>query len=129
MTVLSETHKSVSQTLMLQNVQASKLDRSEENSNPQVSVPSSGVRHRPSKRKSIGGTAVNKNKSKKERGKVCRNIHVGLERQIQEVILTIAEENADAPIESVRKCHRGKGGFLENKCLPLKDFTFSMKAL
>ena len=35
-------------------------EATEENNNPQVCVPASGVRHRPLKRKSIEGTFVNK---------------------------------------------------------------------
>ena len=44
----------------------------EENNNFQVFVPGSGAWHRPSTKKSIEGSSVSKNKSKKERVKVCR---------------------------------------------------------
>ena len=55
----------------------------EENTNPQVFVPSSGARHRPVKTKtSIEGTFVWKRKQKK--AAVNKNMHVGLGRQLKE---------------------------------------------
>ena len=48
-----------------------------ENNNPQVFVPGNGARQRPSKKKSIDGSFVTKNKGKKGKKK-HRNIHAGL---------------------------------------------------
>ena len=77
---------------------------SEESNNPQVFVPSSGVWDRPFKRKNIEGTFVNKEKSKKGRSKIYRNMHLGLGRQLQEASSIIAKENADSPINCSSPC-------------------------
>ena len=59
------------------------LDR-EDNSNPKAFIIGSGVRHRYSKKKSIEGSFVKRNKGQKGKKKAYRNFHVGLGRQLQE---------------------------------------------
>ena len=76
----------------------------EENNNPQVFVPASGVRHRLMKRKHIERTFVNRKKLKKGRGNAYKTVHVGLRRQLQEAKLILADENADVPIDCSPPC-------------------------
>ena len=59
-------------------------DVTEENINPQVFVPDSGVRHRPLKSKITEWTFVNKKKLKKGRDNIYKTMHNGLGRQLQE---------------------------------------------
>ena len=67
---------------------------------PQVFVPGSGVQYRPSKRKSIEGSFVSNTKSNKRRSKAYRNIHLGLDKQLQEAELILGQEDSDVPIDS-----------------------------
>ena len=99
---------------------------------------------------SIKGTFVNKRKLKKGRGNVYKTMHVGLERQLQEAQLFLAEKNADVPIDcsppcgqeppeenfqefvllaglGVIKCHSCKGEIKKKKCPPSKDLAFHMQ--
>ena len=76
----------------------------EENVNPQVLVPASGVRHRPLKRKSdIEGRFVNR-KLKKGRANIYKTMHVGLGMQLKEAKGILAEENEDVPIDCSPPC-------------------------
>ena len=76
----------------------------EENTNPQVFVPESGVRLRPLKRKSgIEGKFVNK-KLKKGRANVYKTMHVGLGRQLKEAKAVLTEENENVPIDCSPTC-------------------------
>ena len=63
----------------------------------------SGVGHMPSKKKSIEGSFVRKNKTKKGKKTVYKNIHSGLRRQLQEAESILVEED-DMPIESSPPC-------------------------
>ena len=101
---------------------------------------------------SIEESFVGKNKPKKGRGKVYRNIHLGLVKQLQETELILAHEDSDVPIYSspscgeeapkenspevvvlsrldIRKWNRYKGKFTKNMKPILKDFVFHMRAL
>ena len=114
----------------------------EENTNPQVFVPASGVRHRPLKRKSsMEGKFVNKKKLKKGRANLYKTMHVGLGKQLKEANAILTEENTDEPFDccppcsqelpketfpevvllaalGVRKCHSCKGDILRMNCPP-----------
>ena len=73
----------------------------EENENPQVFVPSGGVRHRPAKTKTgIEGTFVQTKKQKKSSAN--KNIHIGLRQQLNEAEDILAEK--DVPIDSSPPC-------------------------
>ena len=48
--------------------------------------------------------SVNKKKSNKGRGRVYRNIHLGLGKQFQEATLILAEEDCDVPIDLSPLC-------------------------
>ena len=77
----------------------------EESNNPQVFVPGSGTRDRPSKKKSIEGSFVMKSNGKKEKKKINRNIHVGLRMQLQEAEYMLGDgEDGDTPIEFSLPC-------------------------
>ena len=57
----------------------------EENTNPQVFVPSDGARYRPMQTKTgIEGTFLHKKKPKKAAVNVNKNMHVGLGRELKE---------------------------------------------
>ena len=63
----------------------------QENTNPQVFIPSSGTRHRPVKtRTSIQGAFIQKKKQKKTT--VQKNIHIGLAHQITVAEAILAEK-------------------------------------
>ena len=86
-----------------------------ENTNPQVFLPASGVRHRLLKRRSgIEGKFVKK-KQKKGRTNVYKTMYVGLGRQLKEAEAILAGENADAPIDCSPPCGQEppKENFLE----------------
>ena len=48
-------------------------EATEENNNPEIFVPGSGVRHRPLKSKSIEGTFVNKKENEERKGQCIQN--------------------------------------------------------
>ena len=120
----------------------------QENTNPQVFIPSSGTRHRPVKAKTSiqGGAFVQKKKQKKTT--VPKNIHIGLACQITvaEAILAEKEINCSPPSSwvcpgesvpevvlmaalGIRRCHGCKGQILKQNCQSPKHLVFQMQAL
>ena len=119
----------------------------QENTNPQVFIPSSGTRHRSVKTKtSIQGAFLQKKKQKKTT--VQKNIHIGLACQITvaEAILAEKEINCLPPCSQVppednvlevvpmaalgiRRCHGCRGEILKQNCQPPKDLVFWLQAL
>ena len=120
----------------------------QENTNPQIFIPSSGARHRPVKTKtSIQGKYVQKKKQKK--ATVKKTSHLGLAHQITvvEAILAEKEINCSPPCSQgppednvpevvlmaalgIRRCHGCKGEILKQNCKPPpKDLVFWMQAL
>ena len=110
----------------------------QENTNPQVFVPSSHTRHRPVKTKTgIQGAFVQKKKQKKSI--VQKNVHIGLAHQIKvvEAILAEKEINCSPPCSQeppeenvpevvlmaalgIRRCHGCKREIFKQKCQPSK---------
>ena len=110
----------------------------QENTNPQIFIPSSGARHRPVKTKtSIKGKYVQKKKQKKTT--VKKTSHIGLAHQIRvaEAILAEKEINCSPPCSQgppkdnapedvlmaalgIRRCHSCKGEILKQNCQPPK---------
>ena len=90
-----------------------------ENTNPQVFVPASGVRHRLLKTKTgMEGKFLNKKKMKKERANVYKTMHIGLGRQSKEAkgcSQELPDENLPEVVLlaalGVRKCQGCKGKF------------------
>ena len=119
----------------------------QENTNPQIFIPSSGARHRSVKTKtSIQGEYVPKKKQKKTT--VKKTSHIGLTYQITvaEAILAVKEINCSPPCSQgppednvpevvlmaalgIRRCHGCKGEILKQNCQPPKDLVFQMQAL
>ena len=119
----------------------------QENTNPQIFIPSSGARHRPVKTKtSMQGKYVQKMKQKKTT--VKKTSHIGLAHQITvaEAILAEKEINCSPPCFQgpprdnvpevvlmaalgIRRCHGCKGEILKKNCQPPKDLVFWLQAL
>ena len=119
----------------------------QENTNPQIFIPSSGARHRPVKTKtSIQGEYVQKKKQKETT--VKKTSHIGLACQITvaEAILVEKEINCSPPCSQgppkdnvpevvlmaalgIKRCHGCKGEILKQNCQPPKDLVFWMQAL
>ena len=121
-------------------------EATEENTNPQVFVPASGVRHRLLKAKTgIEEKFLNNKKPKKGRANAYKTMHVGLGRQLKEAKAILAKE--DVPIDcslpcsqelpegnfpvvvllavfSVRKFQGCKGEILRIKCPAQKIWAF-----
>ena len=116
----------------------------QENTNPQIFIPSSGARHRPVKTKtSIQGEYVQKKKTT-----VKKTSHIGLAHQITvaEAILAEKEINCSPPCSQglpndnvpevvlmaalgIRRCHGCKGEILKQNYQSPKDLVFQMQAL
>ena len=121
----------------------------QENTNPQIFIPSSGARHRPVKTKtSIQGKYVQKKKRNKRKQLSKKTSHIGLAHQITvaEAILVEKEINCSPPCSQglpednvpkvvlmaalgIRRCHGCKGEILKQNCQPPKDLVFWMQAL
>ena len=127
-------------------------EEGEENNDPHMFVLGTGVRHGPSKEKSIGGSFVTKNNGKKGKEEIYRNIHAGLGRQLQEVECILADDDDDVPIEcsppygqdlpaenyneivlfsglGITKWHGCMGETIWKMYLPPTEFDFHVKAL
>ena len=112
----------------------------QENTNPQVLIPSSGTRHRPVKTKtSIQGAFVQKRNKRKQ---LSKNIHIGLACQITVAEAILAEKviNCSPPSSQVclgesvpevvlmaalgiRRCYGNKGEILKQNCQPPQRFS------
>ena len=108
----------------------------QENTNPQVLIPSSGARHRPVKTKtSIQGSFVQKKKQKKTTVKKTSHIGLALKITVAEAILAEKEINCSPPCSQVppednvsevvlmatlgiRRCHGCKREILKQNCQP-----------
>ena len=119
----------------------------QENTNPQVFIPSSGARHRPVKTKtSIQSAFVQKKKPKKTTVKKTSHIDLAHQITVAEAILAEKEINCSPPCSQVppednvpevvlmaalgiRRCHGCKGEILKQNCQTPKDFVFWLQAL
>ena len=99
-----------------------------ENTNPEIFIPSSGVRHRPVKTKtSIQGKNVQKKKQKKTTVKTTSHTSLAHQVTVEEAILTEKEINCSPPCSQephednvpevvlmaalgIRRCHGCRGG-------------------
>ena len=119
----------------------------QENTNPQIFIPSSGARHRPIKTKtSIQGEYVQKKKQKKKT--IKKTSHIGLAHQIIVAEAILAEKEikcspacSQGPPEGnvpeavlmavlgIRRCHGCKEEILKQNCQPPKDLVFQLQAL
>ena len=108
----------------------------QENTNPQIFIPSSGARHRPVKTKtSIQGKYVQKKKQKKTTVKKTSHIDLAHQITVAEAILAEKEINCSPPCSQgppkdnvpevvlmvalgIRRCHGCQGEILKQNCQP-----------
>ena len=117
----------------------------QENTNPQVFIPSSGARHRPVKTNYKHTGSICTKKETKEKKTVKKTSHIGLAHQITvaEAILAKKEVNYSPQVPpkdnvpevvlmdalGIRRCHGCKGEILKQNCQHPKDLVFQLQAL